>query len=254
MNRSALPSCLGIAALLLLTASPCLAQTGVCCFPDCACLLTTEEDCYNLGGNWLGELYDSCVPNPCDCPPGACCFPDGSCEVGWEIICRDLGGEWQADLCDPNPCPQPGACCFVPAGACVQLQYWDCVLTEDSHVWLPDVECDPNPCPMCICDACCLADGTCMNLDHYECEQLGGQRFGLWVDCNPNPCDFPPGACCFETGQCVVLAEEDCSVGPGAYAWFEGLSCDPDPCFTSDAPDIPGIQEATWGEIKSVHR
>jgi hypothetical protein len=93
-----------------------------------------------------------------------------------------------------------------------------------------------------------------MSLNDWECDDLNGQYFGYWVDCNPSPCEYPPGACCFETGECVVLAEEDCSAGPGAYAWFEGRSCDPDPCFTSDVPSEQVYWETTWGRIKAINR
>jgi hypothetical protein len=42
--------------------------------------------------------------------------------------------------------------------------------------------------------------------------------------------------------------------GPGAYAWLEGLACDPDPCVASGIPEIPKIEETTWGKIKAIHR
>jgi hypothetical protein len=134
------------------------------------------------------------------------------------------------------------------------MAYWDCVLSEQSFLWLETEDCSPNPCPNCYCIGCCLPDGTCTIIIPVECTEFGGEYFGSWVDCSPNPCEYPPGACCFETGQCVILAEDHCWQGPGAYAWFEGWTCDPDPCPTSSIPEAPAIRATTWGRVKATYR
>ena len=130
MNRSILPFCLGLVALSLLVVSPSIAQVGACCFADCTCLETTEEDCYALGGAaWLGE-GSVCVPDPCSCPPGVCCTPDGLCYWITEPDCLAMGGEFDPmGTCDPNPCPQIGACCSVN-GMCVLMTFEECLALE----------------------------------------------------------------------------------------------------------------------------
>jgi hypothetical protein len=135
-------------------------------------------------------------------------------------------------------------------GACYELTLWECILTEHSIYWIEGETCTPDPCGGSNA-ACCLPDGTCILVIPAACRDMQGEFFGDWVDCDPNPCEYPPGACCFETGQCVVLAEEDCLVGPGAYAWFQGLPCDPDPCPTSSVPEAPLTRQKTWGKIKA---
>ena len=99
-----------------------------------------------------------------------------------------------------------------------------------------------------------MPGGMCQITMCDECDLYGGTWLGYWVDCDPDPCVYPPGACCFIEGQCVVLAEEDCLIAPGAYHWFEGDACDPNPCAATGVPETPEIPRHSWGQIKSIFR
>lgn len=106
----------------------------------------------------------------------------------------------------------------------------------------------------------------------------------------PCPDALPPmGACCFESGQCMMLSAENCAAACGV--WFgPDITCDPNPCppLAGSAcclPDgtcvlhwtnvceclggvpLPGImscdpdpcggtpvEETTWGRIKTTYR
>ncbi len=58
------------------------------------------------------------------------------------------------------------------------------------------------------------------------------------IRCGSLTCSPPPrvGACCFENGQCVSLAEEDCTSQGGSYRGDE-FPCEPNPCQSSDVED-----------------
>lgn len=62
--------------------------------------------------------------------------------------------------------------------------------------------------------------------DHTD--QFGQVR---WYEPGYNECPVPPqpGACCFDTGACQALLEEDCDDAGGAFQG-EGTGCDPNPC------------------------
>lgn len=79
---------------------------GACCFADETCLMTSDEECENLTGDFLGYLQ-TCDPNPCI--PAVCCLT-GDCYITREDECADMGGRWHPewDVCDPNPCEYQG--------------------------------------------------------------------------------------------------------------------------------------------------
>lgn len=253
MNRPLRLACLGITVFSFLLASPSLAQIGVCCFPDCTCILTTEEECAGYGGYWMGDLYDTCLPNPCDCPPGACCLPDGSCFETAEFDCIGSGGDWLGGglPCDPDPCPQIGACCYVN-GICVLMTFEECLALEQEGacLWLPEDRCDPNPCPNCPTIACCLPDGICRIYCEYgACEEDGGEPVGCFCELHPCP---RIGACCLAGGYCELITPTDCELLGGEYIGHE-VPCDPDPCGTTGVPGS-STETVTWGRIKSRYR
>ncbi len=216
--------------------NPCPQPSGACCYADESCQYVVEADCPT--GDW--RIFEPCDPNPCGPPPGACCFEDGSCLYIPEAECGD--GEWLGigSVCDPNPCPQPfGACCY-PDGSCLYRPENQC-----PGNWLgPDTDCDPNPCPLPL-GACCLEDETCLYVTEAECDE--GDWLGIGTVCVPNPClSNPPGACCvLETGECILLTQEECESLAGTYYVGDHVPCDPNPC-----EPVPTIH-STWGRIKN---
>lgn len=84
-----------------------------------------------------------------------------------------------------------------------------------------------NPVPV---GACCLADQCqCQLLDQRTCEAAGGAYLGDGTPCDPDPCSFPLGACCFPDGHCTVLCLADCMAQGGTFMQY-GLPCEPNPC------------------------
>ncbi len=77
---------------------------------------------------------------------------------------------------------------------------------------------------------------------------------GTWLGegtvCDPNPCPQHLGACCvLDTGECMILTQEDCEALAGTEYYGDFVPCDPNPC----PPPVPTI-DGTWGHIKSHYR
>ena len=83
--------------------------------------------------------------------------------------------------------------------------------------------------------ACCLPDGTCVDVDQPNiCELQGGEFTRGGVQCPgpgaPNLCPLPKGACCFGDGICDYTTEYRCEDEVGG-TWQEGRECAPhNPC------------------------
>jgi len=75
--------------------------------------------------------------------------------------------------------------------------------------------------------ACCLPDGSCVELAEADCAAGAGAYQGDFSPCDPNPCPPPVGACCYADGTCAIVAEAECVEGQ----WLgPDVSCEPDPC------------------------
>ena len=117
---------------------------AVCCYGDqfSYCVLTTEEDCVGMGGEWHVE-WDSCDPNPCG-PLYACCFVPDECIMMTLAYCHDGGGFWyEGETCETFPCPPMAVCCTD--GEC-EIKTWEqCYVFGGTwhEEWL---SCEPNPC------------------------------------------------------------------------------------------------------------
>ncbi|MBD3235516.1 MAG: hypothetical protein GF330_02295 [Candidatus Eisenbacteria bacterium] len=115
----------------------------VCCVGE-DCVLTTEQECADMQGEWHPE-WDSCDPNPC-VERHVCCVGE-ECYITTEADCTELQGvyhpEW--DSCDPNPCELPRAVCCLE-GDCYITTEQGCMDMQGE--WHPEWDsCDPNPCP-----------------------------------------------------------------------------------------------------------
>jgi hypothetical protein len=70
---------------------------------------------------------------------------------------------------------------------------------------------DPTP------GACCLPDGSCLELSADGCEAKAGAFEGPDTLCDDVECPQPQGACCFGAGGCVFLSEVDCGIASGSW-------------------------------------
>lgn len=125
--------------------TPCIPQTGACCYFDGHCQITELPMCDSTVGTWLGP-GTVCDPDPCY---GACCLPQpGACQVMKPIECSLQMGTFQGfgTSCTPNPCP--GACCS-PGGVCVMVSEQVCMEVLHGCWWDANTSCSPYPCPIC---------------------------------------------------------------------------------------------------------
>jgi hypothetical protein len=146
---------------------------GACCLGGNRCTLVTQAQCEEVGGDYLG-INTECTACPPDCNDNS--IPDG------EDIARgtsqDCNGNMIPDECDIDPTDPDG----------------DGQVSEDTNPpdGIPD-ECQQPPPPLGI--ACCLPDGTCVDLaegEEADCEGMGGTPQPgdcSTVTCYPDGCD-----------------------------------------------------------------
>jgi hypothetical protein len=65
--------------------------------------------------------------------------------------------------------------------------------------------------------ACCLADGTCVEVSAAECTSQGGTYKGDGTLCANVSCPQPTGACCLVDGSCSEVTEDACILAGGTY-------------------------------------
>jgi spore coat protein A len=76
-------------------------EQGACLLTDGSCTQLTSNQCFSVGGSFLG------VGSNCPPPTGACCLPNGSCTNVTSDQCAALGGTYQGNNapCTSNLCP-----------------------------------------------------------------------------------------------------------------------------------------------------
>jgi hypothetical protein len=95
-------------------------------------------------------------------------------------------------------------------------------------------------CPPAV-GACCLFDGSCVQVSEADCAAMSGTYSGDLSMCIDVTCPQPPGACCLTDGTCVEVTEEDCTalggMFQGDFSTCGGASCPQPPgacCLTND--------------------
>lgn len=98
------------------------------------------------------------------------------------------------------------------------------------------------PCPGAA-GACCLENGTCLQLSPEDCATAMGEYKGNGTHCDTADCSASDvGACCLANGECFVMTQSACDQEGGFYAGG-GTDCSI-PC-----EPVPTIK-SSWGEIK----
>jgi len=116
----------------------------------------------------------------------------------------------------------------------------NCVKTGD------DTDCEPPP----ATGACCLVDGTCVEVTEADCTAMNGTYNGDGTVCTGGSCPPASGACCLPDGTCVQVSEADCTAMGGSYNGDLTLCVDamcPQPtgsCCLPDGTCIDGVTEA----------
>ncbi|MSR62714.1 MAG: hypothetical protein EXS08_09765 [Planctomycetes bacterium] len=65
--------------------------------------------------------------------------------------------------------------------------------------------------------ACCLTDGSCVEVTEEDCSAQGGNFNGDFSTCTGVSCPQPTGACCLTDGSCVQVTEESCDAQGGSF-------------------------------------
>lgn len=111
----------------------------------------------------------------------------------------------------------------------------DCLVydfDEDFDVDLDDLGAFATAATGPLVGACCLPDGTCIEVGKFACQAAGGTYRGSGTRCALAQCPVVgvSGACCLSDGSCVELTETYCDDLGGSYqgAWTE--------CATTECP------------------
>ena len=112
-------------------------------------------------------------------------------DSGYQMLPRFLS-DFNFD--DPLCVTPTGACCIATPGGgggfvCEILTADECAAAPGDYQGDGSF-CDPDPCPQPI-GACCLTDGSCIEVVEDECTAAGGSFFGPGSVCDPSPCPTP---------------------------------------------------------------
>jgi hypothetical protein len=86
--------------------------------------------------------------------------------------------------------------------------------------------CIDADCP--VSGACCLADGSCVQVSEADCLAMVGMYEGDNTLCMDTDCPQPIGACCLMDETCVEVTEDDCLAMGGMYNGDGSLCVDTD--------------------------
>ena len=87
-------------------------------------------------------------------------------------------------------------------------------------------------CIQVVSGACCFGDGSCIEVNTFDCAAAGGVYQGDGTDCGTTFCPDLTGACCFIDGSCIQVLEAACNSSGGI---FQGSGTD---CGTAFCPDL----------------
>ncbi|MCZ6836301.1 MAG: hypothetical protein O7G85_11050, partial [Planctomycetota bacterium] len=191
-------------------------NTRIAVYDGCDCpvsdtnLLTCNDDLFNCESG-SSALYAPVIAGNCyliriggrsgarglgtirvNCLGGGVCPDAGDCNTAHATpSCSD-------PLCCDTVCALDQYCCLVEwDDVCVQLAAQNC--TGEAS------------------EACCLANGSCVNLTTVDCQIQGGTSQGPGSNCTTVTCTTAqPEACCISEGVCINLTPADCANLPGS--------------------------------------
>ncbi|MCP4594353.1 MAG: hypothetical protein GY842_26790 [bacterium] len=251
-----------------------------CCFPDGMCINVDADECIQMGGAPQGAMCTGTV-EACCLPDGSCAMVDPLCcdDMGGAVVVGAVCAPQTEACCDdfqPFGCmdADPMCCEAVLGGwlpgqpnclgdaningtddACEQQQeegaccygadYGSCTVTTQDYcenVLLGVYEGDGTLCEGV--EACCLPDGTCVDVDALCCRnELGGIPGGPG-----SACTGVTVACCFSDGSCQDLDEECCNIFSGTPSPYGEPNClgDANINGTDDACEEPQDLVPKW--------
>ena len=140
-----------------------------------------------------------------------------------------------ANLCHLVVQPPASVACI---GGCPAGQQCDLVKTDNGNNSFDyECRCTGQPQPT---EACCMPDGTCIDVDTQTCLQRGGTPQGPGTNCNTVLCPQPLQACCLPDGTCIDTTANDCRA-KGGTPQGPGTNCNtvlcPQPLEACCLPD-----------------
>ena len=207
---------------------------GPCCLEGECLEDMLAEDCYEYGGNYLGD-GETCDSGLCEW--GGCCLDGIECIDAYDPFdCVAMGGTYAGDgmPCDSTTCGVPRGACCLPDGSCLEAMTENDCYDADGDFAGADVTCSEWECtPWDAYGACCFDDpftGEAMCVDlvvETDCGDFGLGVFHLGASCYEIECNVH-GACCIDEGGLFVctddIARDDCVSTGGEFHPF--ASCD----------------------------
>ena len=131
----------------LISADPCVIDTGACCNDSGTCIVTWEDACSAVEWNWQG--FGTACENGCEQnETGACCVGEQCIQLPMQS-CLSGGGTWigAGISCEDGMCV--GACCV--GEQCIQLTMQNCL--SGSGTWMGDgISCEVGICDQTRCE------------------------------------------------------------------------------------------------------
>ncbi len=214
----------------------CSVEAAACCFGDGSCMMLIPADCSASGGAFQGA-GTTCSPNPCPQPPtnDAC---DDRIDVGngatpfstvgtttdgpAHPACLAFGDDQvSSDIWFNYNASGSGPATFSLCGSAYDTKiavYGTCVCDDVSDATLL----------ACNDDACGLQSEVSIDVNAGECYKIrvggfgGAQGSGTLTITGPS--GPGTGACCYPSGGCLDLTENQCDVSKGEFQG-EGTSC-----------------------------
>lgn len=154
-----------------------------------------------------------------------CCLPSGECETLTQSPCEQAGGLYTGTgSCAGASCDTTVACCDAGGTSpCQDITEAACFAMGRT---VTGANCQSAPC----IGSCCVGD-NCAIVTFAECGSPAVYN-GHLTTCS-NTCQNTPGACCYETGECIQVSSEGCFLADGE---FQGRNA---PCENSTCPLPP---------------
>ncbi len=215
--------------------------TGACCKSNGTCVEVCQQLC---DGVYRGDGTTCSPTNPCK---GACCIPNFGCIDTTQANCTAFLGTFRqlgtscATLSGTNECG--GACCygtssltncqFVQQRAFCAYDFFPRTAYRGDTMGCPS----PNCGSIDSYRACCLPDGTCINVPRANPERCTDDPGvnGVYHDgarCENLSGGCPVEACCLPNGGCTPLTDVGCASRGGSSPAGNPTSCGVSTCST----------------------
>ncbi|MDG2201172.1 MAG: hypothetical protein P8K80_08335 [Phycisphaerales bacterium] len=207
---------------------------GACCVDGECMEEMLVEDCYDYGGDYLGdgEFCDSTL-----CEWGGCCIDGQVCLDAYDSWdCLSMGGIYAGDgmPCDSMTCTVTAGACCLQDGNCIDSMTESDCYDADGDFAGDGIACSEWDCyPWDTYGSCCYEDpytgeSACVEIVfESDCTAFGSGVFHLDASCYEIECDVR-GACCIDEGGLSVCTDsvdrDECTAAGGEF--HQLVTCD----------------------------